>query len=169
MLHTQELGLLTTTTAETVARNTEFFDDIAADLLLRNMAVLADRLKPNDFYSLEPSVLDQIAVVVHVAQDIAPLKEEDTERRANESEQEHAYRVNVWQPIHSLQKKIHTRDYDPKDSTEMSKIRFGVYAAGKAFQSALLETKSLSAIVETEGYFWGNVTAAAHRAKIAQA
>jgi hypothetical protein len=166
MSQIQELAYLSVDTAEAVARNSEVFDAQAADLTLRNMAVMADRLKPNDFYSLGSSILDQVLVVVHVAQDIAPLMEEDTKRYLDETDQEHQYRVNVWQPIHSLQTKVHNRAYDKDDSTEMSKIRFGVEASGRAFMSVLLETKSIPEIAETEQYFWGNVTAAARRVNL---
>lgn len=49
---------------------------------------------------------------------------------------------------------------DESDQLLMSKIRFSVEAAGKAFGSVLHETQHLSAISETIPYFQGNTSAA---------
>jgi hypothetical protein len=160
---------LTANTAEAIARQSVVFDDIAADFTLRNMAVIADRLKPAEFDNLSPETRDQVATVIDTAHELAPLANEDLEQYPDETTVDHQYRINIWQPIHSLQKKVHIGEFDPNNSREMVQLRLGVEAAGIAFELVLLETKDIAEIAETEGYFWGNVTAAARRVKQARA
>lgn len=143
-----------------IARNPEQFNVGGADMIMRNMAVLSDRLNVQEFEALSKEARDQVAVVVHIANDVAPIDELDIIKHARESDQEYEYRKNVRGPMFALHRKISLYGEDESDQLLMSKIRFGVEAAGKAFGSVLHETQHLSEVNETISYFQGNTNAA---------
>lgn len=60
-----------------IARNSERFNFGGADMIMRNIAVICDRLKPHDFKALSKETSDQVAVVAHIANDVAPINESD--------------------------------------------------------------------------------------------
>ena len=147
-----------------IARNTEGFDSTGADMIMRNIAVICDRMQPQDFNALSQEARDQVAVVAHISHDLAPMKEIDREKHGNETDEQHQYRIGVWGPIHTLQSKVHISDFNEDDKLQMSKIRFGVVAASKAFGAVLQETQNLPQISETVRYFQSNTDAAVRSA-----
>lgn len=151
--------------SEIVGRTAETFDPHAADLVLRNLAVMTDRLSPAQFSALSETTREQVGVVAFIANDVAPQAEEDKIPHPDESEEDNKYRTTIWGPIHSLQTKIHTKNYNPNDEFVISKLRFAIKASGLAFASVLEESTTIPTIVETERYFWGNTEAAARAAR----
>lgn len=143
-----------------IARNPEQFNFGGADLIMRNMAILSDRLNVQDFEVLSREARDQVAVVVHVANDVAPIDESDIIQHHKESDEEYEYRKSVRGPLFALDRTVSCAEVDESNQLLMSKIRFGVEAAGKAFGSVLYETQHLKDVNNTISYFHSNTSAA---------
>jgi hypothetical protein len=158
------LGMTHAAAAEVIGRVAEDFDQTGADFVLRNLAVITDRLSPQQFDALPKEVKDQVIVVAHVAHDVAPLEESDLERIPGETDSAFNYRTNIWGQLHALQRLVYGQEYDTDDTLMMSRLRFAVHAAGHAFAGVLEETAEVPVIKETMRYFTGNTEAARHSA-----
>lgn len=165
VIHPIESLLMTNSAAaEIIANDQEGLDGYGADLIMRNLAVITDRLSASEFDCLPKGVKDQVYAITFMADDIAPISEQDSIRHPHEDDEAYNYRMDVWQRIHNLQAYVHTRGHDKNDPHELSKIRFVVDGASHAFAAVLEATKGLPAVAETVGYFRGNANAAAKRA-----
>ncbi len=148
------------TISQEIARNDEDLDYESADLILRNAAVITDRLNFQQLKGLSEQTQEQLMVLAFIASDLAPLSAEDLELEPEEDPHDHMYRTTIWQQIHAFQTKVHTKNYDSENNLEMSKIRYGVEAAGLAFASTLKETSHIPVIAKTVGYFQRNTSGA---------
>jgi hypothetical protein len=157
---TQRLADKNRYAAEVIGNTATVFDADGADMIMRNLAVITDRLSPAQFDALSDSTRHQIGVVSFIAQEAAPQTDGDRVRHQDESDEDYRYRTNIYGPLHALQAKIHSKKFDPNDAYTVSKLRFAVTGAGHAFASALTESIAIPVIDETQRYFWGNTNAA---------
>lgn len=156
---------LNTQAAELLVQPESQFDDLTADLILRNTAVAVDRLSPAVFGKLSASTQDAIFDASKAAKDLAPSDPIDEEREAGESDAEYAYRTSVYHPLYSLQGKFHTSNFKATTAEEVARARQAVKLASKAFGAIARESHELPAIEETFSYFMNNAVAAATRIK----
>ena len=101
----QELVSLNTATAESIAcqRDVDYF---SAELILRNLAVAADRLTPYEFSKLSIDSVDKVLDIAYVAQELNPLEAPDLQRLPNETAVEFWYRTAILEPLHSVQNNV---------------------------------------------------------------
>lgn len=158
------LVMTNTAAAEVISSDQSGIDATGADLIMSNLAVATDRLEADDFAALPIEVQDQVFALAFMADDIAPMDEGDLIRHPHEDDKAYAYRVGVSQRIHNLQAYVHKKSHDPQNELELSKIRFAVQGAGRAFAAVIEETQHLPAVAETIRYFTGNAQGAAKRA-----
>lgn len=156
--HVQSIADYTVNAAERLARS-KSLSTSGINLILSNLAVVCDRLKPDQVTELTENVQDQLTAVVFMALDIVP-GETKLHQRPGESDSEYALRVDIQQPLHDLQRFTATGEVDPNDKLATSKLKFATEAAGNAFASILIETAGIPAVKETLGYFQGNTHAA---------
>ena len=159
---TQLIADGTVNAAERLARS-EGFSTRGINLILSNLAVVCDRLKPEQIAKLTRNAQDQLTAVVFMALDIVP-GETKLHQRPGESDSVYALRVDIQQPLHDLQSFTATGDVDPNDKLATSKLKFATEAAGNAFASILIETAGIPSVKETLRYFQGNTQAALSQA-----
>lgn len=157
-----ELAQANVESAQAIVR-TPSFDDTAAELLMRNAAVITDRLKADEFWSLPRNVGSKAIEAADIAISLAPLDLADTIPLPFETKAEHIYRLTVWQPLHSLQSKIAERKFDSDNNNEVTTLKRAVSLGSTAFAAVLLASEANPSIIETERYFWGNTDAAVGR------
>jgi hypothetical protein len=136
-----------------------------ADLLLRNPAVLADRLEPFQASELGKPAINALLDVVSVAQEIRPSTKEEMRKFPNETRAEHSYRVNVWQPLRLLQAAVSRGEY--KSNPEgVATVRRAVHLGSIAFKEIINDpvAKQSRVVQHAAGYFHSNAEAAATRA-----
>jgi hypothetical protein len=150
-------------TAELIARDETWFDNDSADLLLRNMYVLTERIGIDGFNALSLPTRQQVLAVAQMAGDIAPVGEGDKVKLPSESQDEYEYRTTVALPICSLERMVAINFLCLEQKETQSKIRMAVEGAGRAFGSVLLETQAKNEVEAAIRYFWGNVSAATRR------
>lgn len=151
--------------AAIVAEPGSRFDETAADLVLRNTAIIATRLTAHEFSVMSASSIDAVLDVAGIAKELTPPPTPENELQLpHESYSEHQYRLNVWQPLHSLQKKVITGAYDRNDS-EIDKLKTAVTLASVAFAATLRESVHNPTIVDTEIYFRTNAEDAVRHAR----
>lgn len=164
----EKLVELNTKTAEAVTSRSEM-DNFAAELVLRNTSVAADRLSPLAFSHLSKGTVDKVLDTVAIANELAPQEPIEKQRMPHETDADYQYRTVIAQPLNSFQRKIANGDFnkDP-DSKEMHKIQAGIILASEAFASMIEDSAHDPAITSTERYFWGNINAAARRLDLRQ-
>ncbi len=138
-------------------------DPGVADLVVRNLAVLTDRIKPNQFDRLPQSTQDQVRDVASLGRAIAEISPADLERLPNETDEQFSYRSEVRQPIQALQAFFHNREMSTDDTLQQGALRYAISESTEAFDSLLSHTYQLPSVNETLGYFQGNAGAASKR------
>lgn len=159
-IKTEEIGEITAHNAEILALSPGGIDFNAAELTLRSLAVITIRLSHDQFNELSKETQDSTASVVKLCQYLAPENPKDRERYALEPEKEYYYRVNVYDPLFSLQAAISLKKVG-QDATDQALFRTSLLKAGKAFKAVLSETKDLPSVAERKSYFWKNAITAA--------
>lgn len=150
-----------------VAETLDSPDYITADLLLRNTAVLADRLTPSQFGELGKPAIDAMLDAAKVAKELAPLAKADQQRLPSETDAEYEYRIEVWQPLHSFQSAVSHEELNGEQQTMSRAIKHAVWLASFAFEKVLTDpvVTDFGEIQSTVGYFSGNTHAASRRAE----
>jgi hypothetical protein len=151
--------------ADIVANPEVRFDQTTSDLIMRNIAVATDRLSPEQFARLSPDAQDAVFDAANAASELAPLDPRDQERLPYETASEHAYRISVYHPLHSLQAWLHVGGLRPPSPQEEIKLKQSIQLGSRAFKAVISETSGIPVIDETLGYFMSNALAAAARAK----
>ena len=135
----------------------------SSELLVRNLAVITNRLSIERFHTLSDDTMDKFKAMIFIASDIAPVKEDDKEQLDDESDEEFNHRMNIAQPIHSFQEMTYTWNRaktESSDGRNISKLKFATKAAAITFASTLGETYNVPEVKETIGYFQSNTSAA---------
>ena len=142
-------------------------DNDIADLVLRNTAVVADRLSPEQFERLGKQARGALALASSIANEIKPLSKNDLAQHPTETNTEHKYRTEVTLPLHQLQAVVSLGEYDPSNPKVVSSIKMAVWLGSTAFEKVITDpfASELHTIKTTTGYFGGNSRAAARRAK----
>lgn len=167
MLECQKVIDQTNLAAECVAETAGPIDSTTAELVLRNTAVAADRLTPSQFLQLGQPAFEALLAVVAIANDLAPLTEEDQLQHPLETDPEHRFRTLVWQPLHSLQSAVSIEKFATSDSATIEKVKKAVWLGSVAFEKVLTDPSAsgFSSLQQTVDYFGGNSIAAAGRAE----
>ena len=161
MANLNELAQQNLAASEAVGSDAIPFNQMAADLLLRNLAVATDRLKPYQFYNqLSPQTEATARHVALIANEIVPIAAADAVRLSHETEADYKYRLEVWHPLHRLQAKLYANAVEPNNTAEVNKIKAVVSIGGLAFAGLMRDAHNIHSIRATEGYFWGNTNAA---------
>lgn len=147
----------------------EPFDDAAAELLLRNIAVATDRVMPHEFAQLSSESSDAVFDAANAAKKLVEIDPEDAQHFEHESQGQFAYRANVRLPLHGLQRTIMTHDYNRDDPIEIVKVKEAVKLAELAFSALVVEMQNSPEIQHAADYMRGNSLAAAKRLNFAEA
>jgi hypothetical protein len=143
-------------------------DDQTAELVLRNTAVAADRLNPYQFSKLGESATAAMLHAAAAAKEIAPLREVDNEQLPTETDAEHRYRTEVWQPLHNLQSVVSVgTEIDMTNPDTARAVKQAVWLGSVAFEKVVQDpaAQEFSQLQGTTRYFGGNAHAAAGRAE----
>ncbi len=159
----EKLAMANLDAAQAIAANQQHFDDSASELLLRNAAVITDRLQANEFFDLPASAERAALEAAEAANILAPLSNEDLLPLPFEPTLEFHYRTGVWQPLHSFQRKLSISEVDKHGRDEVARYKDAVRLGSAAFSAILLANESNPVIRDTERYFWGNTDAAVGR------
>ena len=159
----QELMDANVRIGDEIASEPDIYVHSSSELLVRNLAVIVDRLSIEHFNALSDDTMDKFKAMIFMASDIAPTKESDTVRFKDESDEEFDHRMNLVQPIHSFQKLTYSWNKaktESSDGRNISKLKFATKAAAITFASTLGETYNVPEVKETIGYFQRNTSAA---------
>lgn len=150
-----------------VINNQGPIDNNTAELLLRNTAVVADRLTPKQFSGLGAPAVDAMLDAAATAKEIAPLSEVDLKKLPTETRREHEYRTEIWAPLHRLQSVISLGEFDGSDPEMTSAVKRAVWLGSTSFEKVMQDpaTSEYKGVQETVRYFGGNAQAAAGRAE----
>ncbi|MDL2362998.1 MAG: hypothetical protein QFB86_01290 [Patescibacteria group bacterium] len=163
-----EIAQQTEEVAENVALHTQKFEDIAAELIMRNMAVIMDRLDPNDYSSMDAGTKSKVQAVAIHTRKIAPIEEGELAQMPFESHSEFVYRASVVHPLHKAQRAIAFADFDTYDVEDSKDYRTAVLLAGRGFNAVVGEVGHMTKITRETRYFTGNIAAAAGRMAIVE-
>lgn len=145
-------------------------DTVAAELVLRNTAVAADRLTPAQFQKLGTTASTALLEAASAARGIAPLSAEDVRQLPTETDSEHIFRTQVQAPLNRFQLAVSIGDFN-NDHPEMQKVvKRAIWLGSTAFEKVVTDP-SATEFVElsrTTRYFDGNATAASRRVERAQ-
>lgn len=143
------------------------FDSTTAELVLRNSAVVVDRLTPQQFAKLGQPAIEAVLNASAIAKEIAPLSAEDQRQLPVETAAEHQFRTEVFQPLHGLQSLVSLEKFDSSDPATVSMIKKAVWLGSTAFEKVVTDPSAseFPALQSTLGYFGGNSRAAAGRAE----
>jgi hypothetical protein len=143
------------------------FDETTADLVLRNAAVVADRLTPSQYFRLSDEAQESLKKAAASALEIAPSRIEDLEKLPHETTLDYIYRINVWQPLHSLQARVHVGEIDTGDTEQLAKVKRAIWLASTAFERVTSDaaTQEFPEVQRTLHYFKSNASTAVGRAE----
>jgi len=159
----QELMDANVRIGDEIASEPDVFVHSSSELLVRNLAVITNRLSIERFNTLSDNTMDKFKAMIFMASDIAPINEEDLMRLRGESDEEFDHRMSVTQPIHSFQQMTHLWNKAKTKSSDertISKLKFATKSAADTFASTLGETYNVPEVKETIGYFQRNTSAA---------
>ena len=144
-------------------------DSYAAELSLRNAAVLTDRLTPHQFSQLSKRIKNGFLVLAEKA--VTHLGVEvDPERHKHETDEAYEYRTTVWGVTHGLQAMVHRGPENPHGGYRKEDepiIRESVFLASELFAQGVVEAteQGIPTVIETLRYFEGNTEAVQRRAE----
>jgi len=161
--HIQELMDANVRIGDEIASQPDVYVHSSSELLVRNLAVIANRLSIERFNALSDDTMDKFKAMIFMASDIAPVNEADMIRLRDESDEEFDHRMSVTQPVHSFQQMTYSWNRaktNSSDGRNISKLKFATKAAAITFASTLGETYNVPEVKETIRYFQRNTSAA---------